>query len=1291
MKIIDRKIQFERHLAEIQNCILKDRLRLSRRLKKLTQTDTNAISGFERELQAALAKRKSREVSVPDIHFPSGLPICDKLDEIAETIANNQVTVICGETGSGKTTQLPKLCLKSGRGIDGMIGHTQPRRIAARSVSSRIAQELDNQYGKLVAYKIRHNDQSSDQTLVKLMTDGILLAELQSDRYLNSYDTLIIDEAHERSLNIDFILGYLKQLLPRRPDLKIIITSATIDVQRFSEYFDNAPIVNISGRSYPVEVRYRPAESDDEDDEYQEEYQPLLRAVQELISEGPGDILVFLEGEREIHEASRFLQGHSLGNSIVLPLYSRLSSARQAKIFQPHQKRHIILATNIAETSLTLPDIRYVIDRGLVRISRYNRRSKVQQLPVEKISRASANQRTGRCGRVAEGICIRLYAEEDFDTRTEYTDPEILRTNLASVILQMKALKLGDIRDFPFVDNPDPRYINDGIRLLQELRALDDEMNLTRLGKRMARLPLDPRWAAILLAAGQYQCVSEILKITSALSVQEMRERPDDAKQKADEAHKVFMDEKSDFLFYINLWNYYQGLARKLSQNQLGKWCRQNFISYVRMREWREVHSQLHSMIAETGIYINQQPAVYEPVHNALMHGLLGQVAVKTDEKLYTGARGIKLGIFPGSGQFQKLPKWIMAGELVETRKLYARTVANIKPEWIIKPAEHLLKREWFSPFWDQRSGQVLAHEKVTLYGLVLVGDQIINYGKVKQGDARDIFIREALVNEKYQCKHPFYIHNHQIIEQVKLLEHKSRRHDVYNEEGLFDFYQRLLPLHVCNGPLFEQWYKKAALTNPGLLCIEQDTIMYHDANAVTDDIFPDVMVVNNMSLPLTYRFEPDTESDGVNIDVPLTMLNQISPNQLDYLVPGLFEEKINWLLKSLPKSIRKKLVPIPETARECVGKIIQGDKLLTDTLSDHLLRYKGVKITQQEWNTGPMPGHLAINIRVIDGETVIAQSRNLQELKSKLSSEVSNKVRNTANTGIERHDISSWDFPDLPEVINLEINGVTISSYPALVDHGETVSIQLFDIKDQSRIAMQFGLRRLFMLECRKEFLYLEKNLPDIDKIRLLYMPVGDIDDLTTGILELAASESFLFDSADIRSRELYNRRLDMGIKHLVDNANELCRVIHKVLNEYNDVKKLLDSFAHATGIFDDINHQLENLVYDGFIGNINVNLLKEYPRYLSAIKKRMEKHSYSPEKDARNTELFSPYWEKYREFRQYSDKSDMPTDEIDNYRWMLEEYRISLFAQEMKTRMPVSPRRLDKQIEQIRKMAKS
>lgn len=1277
---------------EIAECLPRDRRRLRRRLRQTNPADQERMESLRQQVAAARARKTQRTANRPVVDFAMDLPIHARLDDIRTAMQSHQLIVLCGETGSGKTTQLPKLCLDIGRGIDGLIGHTQPRRLAAQAVARRIAEELHTPLGEAVGYQIRHTDVTSEATYIKLMTDGILLAELQRDRQLEKYDTLIIDEAHERSLNIDFILGYLRQLLPRRPDLKVIVTSATIDVDRFSAHFNDAPVIEVSGRSYPVEVRYRlpdkaEAAGDAQRDEDFEQ-QALLEAIRELSREGQGDMLIFMEGEREIHETAKFLGRQNLKDTDILPLYSRLSSTRQSRIFQPHQRRHIVLATNVAETSLTIPGIHYVIDRGYARISRYNRRSKVQQLPVEKISRASAEQRKGRCGRVADGICIRLYPEQDYAARPEFTDPEIRRTNLASVILQMKALNLGDIHEFPFIDKPDARYINDGLRLLTELQALDQDGQLTRIGRQLARLPLDPRLGRILLAANDLHCVSEIMIIVSALSANDPRERPLDAQQKADAAHARFQDEHSDFLFFLNLWRFYQEQAKKLSQNRLRKLCQQNFISYIRMREWAEVRKQLQELLADMDIHPNRTAADENNIHHAIIQGFLSHIALKTDVREYTGARGIKFNIFPGSGQFTKLPKWIVAAELVETSRLYARTAAAIDPQWLIRAAAHLLQREYSEPYWDARAQQVMAREKISLYGLVLAADQRVNYGRIKPGEARIIFMRQALVEGNYRTNATFFAHNKKIIDEIKSLERKARRHDIFNEEALYDFYERHIPAGIYNGPLFEKWYRAEAKGNPGLLRIDAPEIMYHEAESVTANDYPDALKIGGNRLAIDYKFEPGARDDGVNIDVPLVLLNQVSREQLDYLVPGLFEEKIVFMLKALPKNIRKNLVPVPDTARECAQAIQSGTGSLAGQIAAYLFRSRGVRIPEDAWASIQFPEHLLFNIRVYDeANQVVAKGRDLNALRNSLAKNIQAEFKALDASPLERDDITRWDFGDLPQTVQLEINRTPVTAYPALTDMKDSVAIRVFDTQGKARTSMQQGLRRLFMLESGKDFKYLEKHLPRFGQMSIYYAPVGKSADLKAELIDLIAKQVFLADDPDIRSAQEFSRRREEGVTGLISEANRLCDLVHDILKRFHELKQKLSGIKDAgkSGSVIDIVDHLDHLIYPGFLRHVPMQLLEHYPRYLDAINKRLEKLAYAPARDGKQLERLLPFWNLYKDLMETGKRAGNGHDDIDQFRFLLEEYRVSLFAQELGTATPVSHERIQKLVDKI------
>jgi ATP-dependent helicase HrpA len=896
--------------ARLSDCSIRDRASLARRLRGLRQRSREGkpvdrgLEQLAAEVDAAAARLRERRAALPVPTFDDSLPISAHRDAIAAAIRAHQVVVVCGETGSGKTTQLPKICLSLGLGAAGLIGHTQPRRIAARSVAARIAAELQTTVGGQVGYKVRFSDRTGPNAFVKLMTDGILLAETQSDRPLEQYEVIILDEAHERSLNIDFLLGYLKRLLPRRPDLKLIITSATIDPERFSRHFDRAPIVEVSGRSYPVELRYRPLTADDEDERDRDLQQAILDAVDEVWREGPGDILVFLSGEREIRETAESLRKHHPPNTEILPLYARLSSAEQNRVFQPHGRPRIVLATNVAETSLTVPGIRYVIDPGMARISRYSPRGKIQRLPVEKISQASANQRAGRCGRVMAGVCVRLYAAEDFQSRPAFTDPEILRTHLAAVILQMSALNLGRPEEFPFVDPPDSRQIGDGFRLLFELRAVDERWRITELGRQLAKLPVDPRLGRMLLAAQRESCLREVLVIVAALAIQDPRERPLDKQQAADEKHRRFRDEHSDFMALLKLWDYYHEQARQLSKNQLRNLCQADYLSFVRMREWHDLHRELLGRATEMGMRLNDEAAPYDSLHRALLTGLLGHLGLKQEENAYLGARGRNFYLYPGSGLFKKRPRWVAAAELVETTRLYARTVARIEPEWVEGLAEHLLKRSYAEPHWEKRSAQVAAFERVTLYGLPIIANRRVNYGPLDPALAREVFIRHALVEGEFHCKAQFFQHNRQLLAELEELEIRARRDLTADEEALYRFYDARIPEGIYSGPTFETWRKQVERENPRLLFLDRAALLAEAGPAADGERFPDHLDLDGLQLPLAYRFEPGAEDDGVTLTVPLAAVNQVDPKRLDWLVPGLRAERMAALLKSLPKAL---------------------------------------------------------------------------------------------------------------------------------------------------------------------------------------------------------------------------------------------------------------------------------------------------------------------------------------------------------------------------------------------------
>ncbi|WP_337922763.1 ATP-dependent RNA helicase HrpA, partial [Vibrio cholerae] len=960
-------------------CLIKDRFRFSKRIdgasKIKNESARNAVfDEIALDIAQSMMVVEQRKQQMPKIEYPALLPVSQKRDDIAQAIAHHQVVIVAGETGSGKTTQLPKICAELGRGKYGLIGHTQPRRLAARSVANRIAEEMETELGGFVGYKVRFTDQISDQTQIKLMTDGILLAEIQNDRFLNQYDTIIIDEAHERSLNIDFILGYLKQLLPRRPDLKVIITSATIDPERFSKHFSNAPIIEVSGRTYPVEVRYRPLTGDDDSESDRDQLEGIFQAVDELCDEGLGDILIFMNGEREIRDTADALSKRNLRDTEIVPLYARLSAGEQNKIFQPHAGRRIVLATNVAETSLTVPGIKYVIDPGTARISRYSYRTKVQRLPIEPISQASANQRKGRCGRTEEGICIRLYSEEDFLSRPEFTDPEILRTNLASVILQMTALGLGDIEAFPFVEAPDKRNIQDGVRLLEELGAINDQIKdpkkrLTESGKQLARLPIDPRLARMVLEASKLGCLKEVMIIASALSIQDPRERPSDKQQSADDKHRRFNHEDSDFLTLVNLWHYIGQQQKALTSNQFRRQCKLDYLNYLRVREWQDVYTQLHQSTREMGFKLNDEPGSYHAVHSAILVGLLSHIGMKDQEKNeYHGARNARFNIFPASGLFKKQPKWVMSAELVETSKLWARVVAKIEPDWIEPLAKHLIKRSYSEPHWSKKNAAVMAYEKVMLYGIPIVPKRLVNYGTIDPVLSREIFIRSALVEGDWETKHAFFKQNRALLAEVEELEHKSRRRDILvDDEELFQFYDQRVGTEVVSGRHFDAWWKTASRKTPDLLSFEKEMLFKGDASHITDLDYPNFWHQGNLKLKLSYQFEPGENSDGVTVHIPLPILNQVEPHGFDWQIPGLRHELVVSLIKSLPKTLRKNFVPAPNYADAFLARVTPFEMPLLDAMEKELRRMTGVTVLREDWKLDQLPAHLKITYRAVD------------------------------------------------------------------------------------------------------------------------------------------------------------------------------------------------------------------------------------------------------------------------------------------------------------------------------------
>ncbi|MCX4191170.1 ATP-dependent RNA helicase HrpA [Methylophaga sp. OBS1] len=1282
----------------LESTMLSDRHRLTQRWQRLKkEQNQDKLAALAQQVIASVERAEKRRQNIPKPTFEADLPVIERREEVKRAIADNQVIILCGETGSGKTTQLPKICLELGRGVTGMIGHTQPRRIAARTVATRIAEELQSEIGQTVGYKVRFHDHvNADRSYVKLMTDGILLAETQNDKFLNQYDTLIIDEAHERSLNIDFLLGYIKQLLPKRPDLKVIITSATIDTERFSKHFDNAPVIEVSGRTYPVDIRYRPLQTPDEESPDYDMVSGIVAAVDELCREGPGDVLIFLAGERDIRDVSEALRKHHPPQTEILPLFARQSAAEQNRVFKTGGQRRIILATNVAETSLTVPGIRYVVDPGNARISRYSVRNKVQRLPIEKISQSSANQRAGRCGRVAAGICIRLYDEEDFEARPAFTDPEILRTNLASVILQMSALKLGDPAKFPFINPPPQKMINDGYRLLDELDAVDRQRRITETGRQLAKLPIDPRIARMLLKAGDLGSLTEVLVIASALSIQDPRERPMDKQQAADEAHSKYKDERSDFIGFLKLWDLYHDKKKHLSQNKLRKYCKENFLSFLRLREWHDIHQQLHIQLSELKLKFNTQEAAYDSIHQALLSGLLSHIAVKTDRFEYTGARNLKLGIFPGSALHKKGPKWLMAAELVETGKLYARINAKIEPEWIEPIAGSLVKRQYSDPHWEKKPAQVVAFESVSLYGLPIVTRRRVHYGPLDPDLANQIFIREALVNGDWHCRAPFFRHNQSLIQEVELLEQKSRRRDVLvDEEILFDFYRSRIPHNIINGAGFEKWRKKAEKDDPKLLFLSKELLMQHEAEQVTADYYPDQMLVNRVPLKLEYHFEPGKQHDGITQTIPLSLLNQTSAERYEWLVPGLLRDKIVFLLKALPKSLRRHFIPVPKYADDCLKDLSPESGALLPALSERLRKLTGVEIDEKDWRTDELPLYLQMNFRLVDDDgKLLDESRDLNRLKQDWAREAAASFRQIPDSEYEKTGLTSWSFDALPEQITLEQNGLEMTAYPALIDKTDSVDLTLMDTAAQARQLTRLGLRRLFMLAQADAVKYLHKNLPGIKEMCLHYAnvppsPYGDktnsrltpCEQLKTDLIHVAFDRCFILEQAAIRSREAFEQRLNSRRGDLIKIASELAQNIASPLAEYHAIAKRLGSNIPLAAInaVNDIREQLGFLVYQGFVHDTPDEALKRLPVYCQAAGIRLDKLLTDPAKDRQRMAEVKPHWQKF-----ISKVNKIETEAFYEYRWMLEEFRISLFAQELKTAYPISAKRLEKQWQQ-------
>ena len=1323
----------------LQSMMIADRFPLRRKMQEIKTLQKNSddksrakaqrlMNEVAQKMHQSQQRFSKRLAQLPKPGYPAELPVSAKKDEIAAAIQNHQVVIVCGETGSGKTTQLPKICLELGRGVSGLIGHTQPRRIAARSVASRIAQELKTPLGEVVGYKVRFNDKLSESSYVKLMTDGILLAETQGDKFLNAYDTIIIDEAHERSLNIDFLLGYLKQLLPKRLDLKIIVTSATIDADRFSKHFKDAPVIEFSGRTYPVEVRYRPlgkagfrareiAEADneqfdiedetifgisrqaktearwlEEDDEEEAIEEAILDAADDLLRQGDGDILVFLPGEREIRDVTDHLrkyQGRSakLKHIEVLPLFARLSIEDQQKIFKSHSTRRIVLATNVAETSLTVPGIKYVIDAGLARVNRYSPRAKVEQLQIEKISQAAAQQRAGRCGRVSNGICVRLYSEEDFNGRPEFTDPEILRSSLASVILRMAALRLGDVAEFPFIEAPTSRLITDGYQQLQELGAVDSRRQITDIGLQLAKLPLDPRVGRMILAAKREHCLKEILIIASVLSIQDPRERPMDKREAADQAHAKFAGEGSDFMSYLKLWDFFEhALKNKKSNKELLNQCHSNFLSFLRLKEWRELHAQLLEIVTEMELKLNAQEANYEQIHKALLAGLLGNIGFKDGEsESYAGARGIRFHIAPGSTLKKQRPKWVMAAELVDTSKLYARCVAKIEPDWIEPLALGLTESHYSDPRWDRKMGMVKVWERVSLYGLTIIPKRSVHYGPIHPAEAREIFIREALANGEFDTRAAFFMANERLIAEVEELEHKARRQDVLvDEHQLFAFYDAKIPADIYNTSSFEKWRTEAEKRTPKLLYLTREDLMRHGADAITAVQFPEKILLDGVEVTLKYRFEPGHVLDGVTATVPLALLNQLNSVQTEWLVPGMLREKLTYLIKVLPKSFRRVCVPVPEFVTGFLEHV-ENKGLISSPLLDALAAYihhkTTLKIGRDDWNLNDIPLHHLMNFSVVDDAgRELAMGRDWHALKKQLGSAAQLTFRNTS-PDIEKTGLKQWDFGDLPHTLSFERDGLKVTGYPALEDDADTVSVKLFDTERDAIRNHRKGVCRLMRFELKEQMKQLEKSLPNFNQYALVLRNVMAPDDLRDDMITAIADRAFIGEDELPRSNDEFMKLKQRARTRLPAVTEAVARQAQAIANEYQLLTQKQGQMGAAVNrLKRDLEQQVGLLVYKGCFTNTPWEHLQNIPRYLKALRLRIEKHPANPERDGKNAASIGLIWQRWQEKMNALNQAhvDIPQSLL-AYRWLIEELRVSLFAQELKTPFPVSIKRLD------------
>ncbi|MFJ6857257.1 ATP-dependent RNA helicase HrpA [Streptomyces werraensis] len=1309
--------------SRLSELSLRDAHRLGRRLegaRKIRKPEARAavLGEIEAEVAAAEERMAARRARVPEVRYPEQLPVSQKKDAIAEAIRDHQVVIVAGETGSGKTTQIPKICMELGRGVRGMIGHTQPRRIAARTVAERVAEELDTPLGEAVGWKVRFTDQVDPQaTFVKLMTDGILLAEIQTDRDLRAYDTIIIDEAHERSLNIDFLLGYLAQLLPKRPDLKVVITSATIDPERFSRHFDDAPIIEVSGRTYPVEVRYRPLLEEDSDDADRDQITAITDAVEELMAEGPGDILVFLSGEREIRDTADALTKKRYRSTEVLPLYARLSHAEQHRVFQQHSGRRIVLATNVAETSLTVPGIKYVIDPGFARISRYSHRTKVQRLPIEPISQASANQRKGRCGRTSDGICIRLYSEDDFLSRPEFTDAEILRTNLASVILQMTAAGLGEIEKFPFIDPPDHRNIRDGVQLLQELGALDPTQKdprkrLTQTGRKLAQLPVDPRLARMVLEADRNGCVREVMVIAAALSIQDPRERPADKQTQADQQHARFRDETSDFLAFLNLWRYIREQQKERGSSSFRRMCKQEYLNFLRIREWQDIYAQLRTVAKQMGIHLNDQDAPADRIHVSLLAGLLSHIGMKDVKESkdsgqgggrrdggrneYLGARNAKFAIFPGSALFKKPPRFVMSAELVETSRLWARVNAKIEPEWVEPLAEHLLKRTYSEPHWEKDQAAVMAYEKVTLYGVPIVAQRKVNYGRIDPELSRELFIRNALVEGDWRTHHKFFADNRKLLTEVEELEHRARRRDILvDDETLFDFYDQRIPSHVVSGAHFDSWWKHKRREQPDFLDFEREMLIRESADAVTKADYPDTWHQGPLKFRVTYQFEPGADADGVTVHIPLQVLNQVTDEGFDWQIPGLREEVVTELIRSLPKPIRRHYVPAPNYAKAFLERAVPLQEPLTVTMARELKRMVGVPFEADDFDWSRVPEHLKVTFRIVDERRrTLAEDKDLEALKLKLRPKARKALSQAAaataqrqgGESLERKGLTDWTIGSLTRVFETRRAGQPVKAYPALVDDGDSVSVRLFDSEAEQAEAMWKGTRRLVLLGIPvNPAKFASEKLTNPQKLALSANPHGSVQALFDDCAMAAADKLIADFGGPVWDEESYRKLFDKVRAEIVDTTVRAVGQVQQVLAAWQACERRLKGVRSPALLpnLTDVRTQLDGLVKPGFVTEAGLRRMPDLMRYLVAADRRLQQMPTNVQRDTTRMAKVHEMQDEYAWLLEQMPQGRPVPQQVRDIRWMIEELRVSYFAHALGTAYPVSDKRIVKAID--------